>query len=72
MKTVEEYRGFARDCRKLAAELTDPEDQRAMALMATAWDKVANEREAALKSGSPLEKAEASSVGASLESSALS
>jgi hypothetical protein len=56
MKTVEEYRGFARDCRKLAAELTDPEDKRATELMAAAWDKVANEREAALKSNSPLEK----------------
>ena len=72
MKTVEEYRGFARDCRKLVAELTDPEDKRAVELMAAAWEKVANEREAMLKSRSPLEGAEAISVGASLESRSLS
>jgi hypothetical protein len=71
MKTVEEYRGFAEDCRKLAAELTDSEDKRAMALMAAAWDKVANEREAALKSVPPLERAEVILVGAALESSPL-
>jgi hypothetical protein len=71
MKTVEEYRGFAEDCRKLAAELADPEDKRAMALMAAAWDKVANEREAVLKSVPPLERAEVISVGAALESSPL-
>jgi hypothetical protein len=71
MKTVEEYRGFAEDCRKLAAELADPGDKRAMALMAAAWDKVANEREAVLKSRLPLENAEAISVGAALESSLL-
>jgi hypothetical protein len=49
MKTVEEYRQFADGCRELGAKLTDPEDKRAMELMAAAWDKVANEREAALK-----------------------
>jgi hypothetical protein len=52
MKTVEEYRGFATDCRKLVAELTDPEDKRAVELMAATWEKVANEREAMLKSRS--------------------
>jgi hypothetical protein len=57
MKTVEEYRGFAEDCRKLAAALTDPKDKGAMELMAAAWDKVANQREAALKRESPLENA---------------
>jgi hypothetical protein len=64
MKTVEEYRGFAEDCRKLAAQLVDPEDKRAMELMAAAWDKVANEREGALKGKSPLAQVQSTSVGA--------
>jgi hypothetical protein len=72
MKTVEEYRGFAEDCRKLAAALANPTDKHALQLMAVAWDKVANEREAALKSRLPLEEAKAISVGASLESRSLS
>ena len=49
MKTVAEYRQFAEDCRQLAAKLRAPDDKRAVLLMATAWDKVANEREAQLK-----------------------
>jgi len=49
MKTVAEYREFAAKCRELAAKLTDPNDRRATQLMASAWEKVANEREAALK-----------------------
>jgi hypothetical protein len=43
MKTVAEYRKF------VAAKLTNPDDKRAVLLMATAWDKVANEREAQLR-----------------------
>jgi hypothetical protein len=57
MRTVEEYRQFAELCRQLAANLTDPADKRATELMAAAWDKVANEREAALKGKQPLEPA---------------
>jgi hypothetical protein len=49
MKTVAEYRKFAEDCRELASKLRNPDDKRALELMATAWDKVANEREAQLK-----------------------
>jgi hypothetical protein len=44
MKTVAEYRKFAEECRELAAKLTNPDDKRALELMATAWDKAANER----------------------------
>jgi hypothetical protein len=51
MRTVAEYRQFAADCRKLAAKLTDPRDKRATELMAGAWDKVADEREASLRQG---------------------
>jgi hypothetical protein len=50
MKTVAEYRKFAEECRDLASKLRTPDDKRALELMATAWDKVANEREAKLKS----------------------
>jgi len=56
MNTVEECRGFAQDCRNLAAELHDPKDKRAIELMAAAWDKVANERELAPKRKSPSNK----------------
>jgi hypothetical protein len=48
MKTVAEYRKFADDCRGLAAKLRDPDDQRALLLMAAGWDKVATERAAKL------------------------
>jgi hypothetical protein len=50
MKTVAEYRKFAEDCRELALKLRSADDKRALELMATAWDKVANEREALLGS----------------------
>ena len=50
MKTVEEYRKFAADCRELAAKLRDPNDKRALALMANGWDKVAAKRAAELAS----------------------
>jgi hypothetical protein len=48
MKTVAEYRKFAGDCRELAAKLSTPDDKRAQELMATAWENVANQREAQL------------------------
>jgi hypothetical protein len=57
MKTVAEYRKFAEDCRALAAKLIDPQDKRAVELMAAAWNKVANEREAMLKAKPPLDRA---------------
>jgi hypothetical protein len=49
MKTVTEYREFAEKCRALAAKLTDPNDKRATELMASAWEKVAKQREAMLR-----------------------
>ena len=49
MKLVEEYRLLARACREMAARMTDPQDRRALELQASAWEKVANEREAKLK-----------------------
>ena len=56
METVEQYRGFAEACRRLAATLTDRKDKQALELMALGWDKVADQHEAALKkkpSGEP-------------------
>ena len=55
MKTVAEYRQYAEECRRLAAQLTKPEDKRAIEIMAVAWDKVAEGREAALKRKEPPE-----------------
>jgi hypothetical protein len=43
MKSVTEYRRFAEDCRELASKLKDPNDKRALLLMAAGWDKIANE-----------------------------
>ena len=55
MKTVAEYREFAAKCRKIAARVTDPADRKALELQASAWDKVANAREAALEKNEPPE-----------------
>ena len=52
MKTVAEYRQFAEWCREMALKISDPKDKYAVELMAEAWDKVANDREAALERGS--------------------
>jgi hypothetical protein len=51
MKTVAEYRQFAALCRELADKLTNPRDRHATELMAGVWEKIANERELALKNG---------------------
>ena len=49
MNTVAEYRQFASECRDLAARLIEAKDKRALEMMAAAWDKVADTREAALR-----------------------
>jgi hypothetical protein len=46
MRSVADYRRFARECRRLAAALTEPDDKRALELMATGWDKTAEKRAA--------------------------
>src|SRR5262249_4795720 len=51
MKAVAEYRQFAALCRDLADRLTNPRDKHATELMAGGWEKIANERELALKMG---------------------
>ena len=55
MKTVAEYRQYAEECRKLAAKISDPKDRLAVEMMAAAWEKVAAQREAALKRNEPPE-----------------
>ena len=50
MKTVAEYREFAERCRELAAVLSNPKDRQALELMASSWDKAAEQREALLQS----------------------
>ncbi len=52
MKTVDEYRQFAEWCREMALKISDPKDKYAVELMAEAWHKIANDREAALERGS--------------------
>jgi hypothetical protein len=42
---------FAEWCREMALKISDPKDKHAVELMAQAWDKVANDREADLKCG---------------------
>ena len=51
MKTVAEYRAFAAQCREMAKKMTNANDKQAVEQMAEAWDKVANDREAALARG---------------------
>jgi hypothetical protein len=48
MKTVAEYRMYAEECRKLAARTARAEDKQALEVIARAWERVANEREASL------------------------
>jgi hypothetical protein len=56
MITVAQYRSFARDCREMAARTDKDSDRRALELMASGWDKVANEREALIKMPAALPK----------------
>jgi hypothetical protein len=46
MKSVAEYRELAEECRELAAKLSNPEDKRALEQIASAWDTIADKREA--------------------------
>ncbi len=48
MKTVAEYRMYAEECRKLAARTARSEDKQALEVIARAWERIANEREALL------------------------
>lgn len=45
MRKVSEYKRHAAECRKLAAMMKDPTQQRQLQEMAKAWDMLARERE---------------------------
>ena len=47
---VAQYRHFASDYRRLAAILTKPDDKQALELLAIGWDRIAEKREAMLRS----------------------
>lgn len=49
--TVAEYRKFAMQCRQMAARSDNEADREALELQAGAWERIANERESALKRG---------------------
>jgi hypothetical protein len=55
MRTVAEYRQYARECREMAARMDNPQDREALELQARAWEKVAAGRETALKNKEPPE-----------------
>jgi hypothetical protein len=46
MRSVSDYRRFARQSRRLAAALSGPADKQALELMAKGWDKAAEQCEA--------------------------
>jgi hypothetical protein len=48
VKTLAEYRLYAKECRRLAANTGRPEDKQALETIGRAWDRVADEREAQL------------------------
>ena len=50
MRTVDEFRKHAEECRELAKNLTREDDKNAMELKAKAWEKAANAREREIKS----------------------
>jgi hypothetical protein len=41
MRRMAEYKQHAKECRTLAAQITQPEDKMALEEMAKAWDKMA-------------------------------
>lgn len=45
MKKASEYRDHARECRELAALMSEPENRQQLLHMAESWDLLADERE---------------------------
>ncbi len=45
MEKVLQYAQFAKECRTLAANLTNPDYKRVLEIMAHAWEAVAKERQ---------------------------
>ena len=51
MRKLEEYKKHAKDCRALAAKVTQPDDKLTLEEIAKAWEKVAALREDDLREG---------------------
>lgn len=51
MRWVDEYLRYSKACRELAAKLMDPDDKRALQLLADGWAKLATERRGKLERG---------------------
>jgi hypothetical protein len=49
MDRVAQYRKYAVDCREMAVHTSNPEDRHALELQATAWERIANDRETTLR-----------------------
>ena len=49
MKTVEDYRQHAEECRQLASQARTPEERDLILNMAATWEKLARSRERTLK-----------------------
>jgi hypothetical protein len=45
MKTIEEYRRHAEECRALAQKARSPDERKAILAIAMSWDKLAGDRE---------------------------
>jgi hypothetical protein len=45
MRKISEYRAHAEECRQLARQIKQPEQQRQLEEMAKAWDMLADERQ---------------------------
>jgi hypothetical protein len=49
MKLIAQYRLYAQECRKLAADSDKPDFKEALEMMSRAWENAASEREAYLR-----------------------
>jgi hypothetical protein len=61
MHLVAQCRQFANDYRRLAAILTKPDDKQALELLAIGWERIAEKREAMLRSKEKERQSRASS-----------
>jgi hypothetical protein len=49
LRTVNEYRNNAEECRKLAKLMSRPDDRKTLEQMALTWEKLAKDRERELQ-----------------------
>jgi hypothetical protein len=58
MGEVDEYRGYAEDCRRIARTTSNPDDRRRLLEMATVWALLAGECEAQINGEQPAARSE--------------